>query len=117
MRAPARSTTMISHRQSFLSSLAACSCGLLADAAMSVDPAAAQSTCYSDWSVARPIIRREDLATVERVSELAEEREVGEIVKTTLCRERGRFVYRLMVRRPSGKVRTMVVDARRPFER
>jgi uncharacterized membrane protein YkoI len=108
---------MNSHRRSFLSSLAACGCALLAEAAVSAVPAAAQSTCYTDWSVARPIIRREGLATVERISELVEEREAGEIVKTTLCRERGRFVYRLMVRRPRGKLRTLVVDARRPFER
>jgi uncharacterized membrane protein YkoI len=108
---------MTSQRQQSLLSLAAC-CGVLLLAAVRAGtPAAAQSTCYTDWSVARPIIKRERLATVERLSELAFEQDAGDIVKTTLCRDRGRFFYRLMVRNSHGALRTLVVDAKRPFER
>ena len=54
---------------------------------------------------------------MERLSELAFEQDAGDIVKTTLCKDRGRFVYRLMVRNSHGALRTLVVDAKRPFER
>lgn len=107
---------MTSQRRQSLLSLAAC-CVLLLEAVRASTPAAAQSNCYTDWSVARPIIKRERLATVERLSELALEKDAGDIVKTTLCRDRGRFVYRLMVRNSHGALRTLVVDAKRPFER
>src|SRR5690606_25341807 len=92
-----------------LPDLAACCCAPLA-AMLAAGPAASQSTCYSDWSIARQIIKREQLSTVEQLSALARERKAGDIVKTTLCRDRGRFVYRLIVRRSRGALRTLVVD-------
>jgi uncharacterized membrane protein YkoI len=78
---------------------------------------AAQSGCYADWSVAAPIVRKEGLATVEALSRLAQARISGEIVKTTLCREGGGFVYRLVIRSPEGRLFNRTVDARAPFGR
>jgi uncharacterized membrane protein YkoI len=78
---------------------------------------AAQSGCYADWSVAAPIVRKEGLATVEALSRLAQARISGDIVKTTLCREKGGFVYRLVIRSPQGRLFNRTVDARAPFAR
>jgi len=80
------------------------------------DRARAES-CYSDWSVAAPIVRKEGLTTVEKLWKLAQSKIFGKIVKTTLCEERGGFVYRLLVRDPKGRLVKKKVDARRPFKR
>jgi uncharacterized membrane protein YkoI len=73
--------------------------------------------CYADWSVAAPIVRKEGLATVEALSRLAQARISGDIVKTTLCKENGGFVYRLVIRSPKGRLFNRTVDARAPFGR
>jgi uncharacterized membrane protein YkoI len=76
-------------------------------------PARAQQSCIADWSVAAPIVRREGLATMERVGRIMREGAAMEIVKSALCTANGRYVYRLTVRGGSG-LRTLVVDARQP---
>jgi uncharacterized membrane protein YkoI len=81
-----------------------------------VAPASAQQTCIRDWSEAGPIVRREGLAPIERVGRLARDRSSVEIVRSTLCRDQDRYVYRLTVRGDGGALRTLVVDARKPFE-
>ncbi len=58
--------------------------------------------CYADWSVAAPIVRKEGLATVETLARRAQARISGDIVKTTLCEEKGGFVYRLADPRSQG---------------
>jgi hypothetical protein len=73
--------------------------------------------CYPDWAEAAPIVRREQLAAVADLSRMARERNSGEIIKTTLCAERGRYVYRLVVREASGVLRNLTVDAKQPFGR
>ena len=57
------------------------------------------------------------LITVEALSRLAAAELPGAIVKTTLCEEKGSFVYRLLVRDPQGKLTAHTVDARAPFGR
>jgi uncharacterized membrane protein YkoI len=73
--------------------------------------------CYSDWSIAAPIVRKERLTTVETLARRAQAIISGEIVKTTLCREKGSFVYRLLIRDPKGHLKNRTVDARAPFGR
>lgn len=78
--------------------------------------ARAQQTCILDWSEAGPIVRKEGLAPIERVSKLAKDRAAVEIVGSALCRAEERYVYRLTVRADHGVLRTIVVDARKPFD-
>jgi hypothetical protein len=80
-------------------------------------PGRAAPGCYADWSVAAPIVRKEGLATVEALSRLARSNISGDIVKTTLCKENGGFVYRLVIRSPGGRLFNRTVDARAPFGR
>ncbi len=81
-----------------------------------IGEAAAQPTCLSDWSVAGPIVRREGLATIEQVGQLAQQISALTIVNSALCRTGGRYVYRLVVRDHAGKMRTLFVDAKTPFK-
>lgn len=92
------------------------SCAGIAVAASLATPALAQQACIADWSEAGPIVRKEGLAPIERVGKLARDRASVEIVGSALCRTQDRYVYRLTVRAEQGTLRTMVVDARKPFE-
>ncbi len=76
------------------------------------------SKCFASWSDAAPVVKREALVAVEQVSALARPSLSGaEIVKTTLCEEQGRYIYRLLVREAKGHLKTVSVDARTPFGR
>lgn len=108
--------------------LAACAAGWLGivrpaaadETTASIAPASAAPAvprCYADWSDAGPIVRREGLATIEKVGELARERASLEILTSTLCKTGERYVYRLTVRGRQGALRTLIVDARQPFDR
>ena len=79
--------------------------------------AANDRKCFSSWSEAAPIVRREGLATIENVNRLARNHAVTEIVNSTLCEHQGRYIYRLVVREAKGPLKTLVVDAREPFVR
>ncbi len=72
--------------------------------------------CITDWSIAAPIVSSEGLATVEAVTEAARGHVEGDIVKLTLCREGGVYIYRLLVRTPAGQHRTIRTDAKDPFK-
>lgn len=72
--------------------------------------------CFPDWSAAAPVVSKEGLATIEKLTRLAHGKVFGVIVKTELCRDKGGFVYRLVVREPSGRLNRVTVDARHPFE-
>ena len=89
---------------------------LLATAAL-LPPAVATDACIADWSDAASIVHQNKLTTVETLSRLATDELPGAIVKTTLCEEKGSFVYRLLVRDPQGKLSAHTVDARAPFGR
>lgn len=82
-------------------------------------PAMADNTkCFATWTEAAPVVRREALVAVEKLSHLVRASlSGGEVVKTTLCEESGRYVYRLVVREPKGQLKVVSVDARKPFER
>lgn len=74
-------------------------------------PSIAASGCVADWSTAAQIVEKERLLTVEQVSAANAGAIPGKIVKTTLCREKDGFVYRLVVRNPAGQLQIIVVDA------
>jgi uncharacterized membrane protein YkoI len=71
------------------------------------------SKCWTDWSDAAIIVRRETLMPVERVSKLAGAKHPGAtIIKVTLCEEHGQFIYRLLLLDRQGLVKSELLDAR-----
>jgi len=89
----------------------------LITSAVALPPVSATDACIADWSDAASIVHQNKLITVEALSRLAAAELPGAIVKTTLCEEKGSFVYRLLVRDPQGKLTAHTVDARAPFDR
>lgn len=75
------------------------------------------AACWPEWSDAAAIVEREKLAPARGVHSLARQHTGGDLVRITLCETGGAFFYRLLVRDRSGRVTTVVVDARRPFDR
>jgi len=75
----------------------------------------ASEICLSDWSIAAPIVRREGLVTVEQLSGLVRQRFPGDIIKTSLCEGGGTYAFRIVIRTANGQLRSMVLDARKPF--
>lgn len=71
--------------------------------------------CVKDWSAASEIVAREKLAAVSSLSDAARTAGKNDIVKSTLCRVGGQFVYRVVMRDRSGRLKTETVDARAPF--
>ncbi|MEL6298921.1 MAG: hypothetical protein AAFQ45_10165 [Pseudomonadota bacterium] len=90
---------------------------VLAAATLTPAPASADSRfkCVKDWAAASQIVAREKLAGVASLSDAA--RAVGNdrIVKSTLCRVDGAFVYRVVLRDKRGRLKTETVNARKPF--
>ncbi len=82
-----------------------------------VTSAHAGESCFADWSVAAPVVKKEGLATVEQLSQLAKSSGSGDIVRTTLCQDKGDFTYRIVVKDGKGQLKTLNVDARKPFAR
>lgn len=97
-------------------SISAAAGALLAATLLSTPSAHAQMACISDWSEAAPIVRREGLVPMEHVDRLARDRSSVQILRSSLCKDRDRYVYRLTVRAGEGTMRTLVVDARHPFD-
>lgn len=83
---------------------------------MAAPTAFADSRCINDWSEAAPIVRREGLYTVEKLTREASGNIKGNIIKTTLCQDDGTWVFRLIVR-VKGNLKVMTVDAKKPFPR
>jgi hypothetical protein len=74
------------------------------------------SSCYDDWSDAAPVMLQEKLLGTRELHELARQRLPGNLVHITLCQEGSRYVYRLLMRDPRGRLNTVTVDARKPIE-
>ena len=74
-------------------------------------PNGAAADCLADWGLAAQVVKRESLLTVEQISGAEAGAIPGQIVKTTLCKEQGGYVYRLVVRDANGQLRNVVVDA------
>lgn len=90
---------------------------ILAFGASATFAASSSEGCIEDWSVASRIVTKEGLAPVERLSAAAGTRLDGTIVRTTLCRENGKYVYRVLVRSKRGEISKHSLDAQRPFEK
>ena len=76
--------------------------------------AAQEDKCY-EWTEAAPIVRREKLVSAKDLHEQARQRLDGELIRITLCEEKGNFIYKLVLQGGGGKLRYMSVDARAPF--
>ncbi len=76
---------------------------------------AVSTNCFADWSSAAPIVQSEVLVSVRDIHVHARAHGLGEVVRVTLCRDDGRYVYRLLLRAPTGQIAPMTVDARKPF--
>jgi hypothetical protein len=68
--------------------------------------------CLTDWGMAGQIVRRERLITVEEVARSLAADGLGELVKTTLCRSEEGYFYRLVIRMPTGQLKTTVMTAK-----
>jgi uncharacterized membrane protein YkoI len=88
---------------------------LLATAVQS--PGAKADDCYHDWAQAAVTVARERLVTVEALIGLFSESADGKVVRTSLCLENGRYVYKIVLRSPGGALRSVAIDARRPARR
>ncbi len=71
--------------------------------------------CLTDWSKAGPIVRERSLTPPEDVLMLAEGEVPGRLLKMSLCDDKGRYIYRLVIYAQSGELKRLNVDARRPF--
>lgn len=78
-------------------------------------PAEAAS-CFDDWSDAAPVMLKEGLLGTRELHDLARRRLSGDLVGITLCQQGSRYIYRLLMRDPRGRLNTVTVDARKPFE-
>jgi hypothetical protein len=82
-------------------------------AAVTLASAAARADdCLDDWGMAGQIVRRENLITVEEVSRSLAADGIGQLVKTTLCRSEAGYFYRLVIRSPTGQLKTTVMTAK-----
>jgi uncharacterized membrane protein YkoI len=74
------------------------------------------SSCFDDWSDAAPVMLQEGLLGTKELHALARQRLPGDLVRITLCQEGGRYIYRLLMRDARGRLNTVTVDARKPFD-
>jgi hypothetical protein len=74
-----------------------------------------EEKCFADWSIAAPIVEKEDLVTIERLVPLVRERLGVQVVRVTLCSQDGDYVFRLVVRSREGPFRRVTLNARMPF--
>ena len=88
---------------------------LIVAAGLSGPAAAEDGACYTDWSVAAPIVKKEGLLPVEQLTPKARAELKGDVVKVTLCVKAGSYVFRLVVRGDKGDLKTVTVDAKNPF--
>jgi hypothetical protein len=71
--------------------------------------------CLPDWGEAGQIVRNQKLLTVQQLIESSAGVLQGQIMKTTLCKDGDDYIYKVVVRRSDGQLRTVVVDAKTPL--
>jgi hypothetical protein len=81
-------------------------------AVMALPGSVCAEDCLNDWGMAGQIVRRENLITVEEVSKSLAADGIGQLVKTTLCRSDSGYFYRLVIRSPTGELKTTVMTAK-----
>ncbi len=86
--------------------------------ALSPAPAAVGQSvrCYEDWSDAAPIVLREHLVPARDLHSWARKKLKSKVIRVTLCQDGERYIYRLLVRGPKGRIRNRTVEARGPLE-
>jgi hypothetical protein len=86
--------------------------------ALSPAPAAiGQSVrCFDDWSDAAPIVLSEKLLRARDIQAWARKRLKGKVIRVTLCQDGERYIYRVLVREPKGRIRNRIIEARGPLE-
>jgi uncharacterized membrane protein YkoI len=77
--------------------------------------AAEAAPCVENWSEAAPVVTREKLVPIETLTRLARSELASDLVRTALCEENGRYVYKMVVRHRDGGLRNVAVDAREPM--
>jgi hypothetical protein len=85
--------------------ISAAAMGLLHGTALADD-------CLEDWGLAGQIVRSEKLITVAEVARSLAADGVGQLVKTTLCRSDKGYFYRLVIRSPTGQLKSTVMSAK-----
>lgn len=85
---------------------------VMAAAVMALPGSVCAEDCLNDWGMAGQIVRRENLITVEEVSKSLAADGIGQLVKTTLCRSDSGYFYRLVIRSPTGELKTTVMTAK-----
>ena len=85
--------------------------------ALSPAPAAiGQSVrCFEDWSDAAPIVQSEGLVPARELQSWVRKRLKGKVIRVTLCQDGDRYIYRLLVREPKGRIRNRTVEAKGPL--
>jgi hypothetical protein len=86
--------------------------------ALSPAPAAVGQSmrCYDDWSDAAPIVLRENLIPTRDLQFWVRKRLKGKVIRVTLCQDGERYVYRVLVREPKGRIRNRMIEARGPLD-
>ena len=79
--------------------------------------AAEKLTCFDNWTSAGSVLRAEKLASPSDVRALAEEKLDGRLLRMKLCKKGDDYKFRLVVVGSAGTVKTVFVDARKPFEK
>jgi hypothetical protein len=72
--------------------------------------------CFEDWSDAAPIVLRENLVPAREVQSWARKRLKVNVIRVTLCQEGDRYIYRLLIREPKGRIRNRNIEARGPLD-
>lgn len=86
--------------------------------ALSPAPAAVGQSvrCFEDWSDAAPIVREQGLVPARELQTWVRKKLKGKVISVTLCQDGERYIYRLTVREPKGRIRNRTVDAKGPLE-
>lgn len=82
----------------------------LAMAAASATSHATEAECFEDWAVASEIVAREKLVGIQELQ--ASLTPKGDVVRSLLCRNGGRYTYRVVVKSAGGELRRSEVEAR-----
>ncbi|MGH1418222.1 MAG: hypothetical protein ACRBCJ_05135 [Hyphomicrobiaceae bacterium] len=78
-------------------------------------PAWAATTCYTNWSEAAVVVKKNKLVNVADLDAMVRDKLDGRIVKTTLCSVEKDYIYKIVVRKSGGQLKSVSVDAKKPF--
>lgn len=75
-------------------------------------PEVRERTCVTDWGKAGEIVSKNGFVTVEELARTSNKRFGGSIIKAALCEGEAGYFYRLVVKRPTGRLISTVVSAK-----